>query len=86
MNWSLFARCFLISAWAVKKVIALIFIVFASLAIVYVKLEAPKYKTSWIMLLPGTERSSTINLDNLGEARSSGTNAYGSVSISPKNL
>jgi uncharacterized protein involved in exopolysaccharide biosynthesis len=85
VNWSLFARCFLISAWAVKKVIALIFIVFALLAIVYVKLEAPKYKTSWIMLLPGTERSSTINLDNLGEARSSGTNAYGSVSISPKN-
>ena len=85
MNWSLFARYFLISAWAVKKVIALLFIVFTLLAIVYVKLEAPKYKTSWIMLLPGTERSSTINLDNLGEARSSGTNAYGSVSISPKN-
>lgn len=85
MNWSLFARYFLISAWEVKKFIAILFVVFTLLAILYVKFEAPNYKTSWIMLLPGTERSSTISLDNLGEARSSGSNAYGSVSISPKN-
>jgi len=52
---------------------------------IFLSFESPKYKTSWIVLLPGTERGSTINLDNLGEARSSGTNAYGSVSISPKN-
>lgn len=85
MNWLLFTRYLLISAWEIKKFIAILFVAFTLLAILYVKFEVPNYKASWIVLLPGTERSSTINLDNLGEARSSGSNAYGSVSISPKN-
>lgn len=85
MNWPLFAKYFLVSAWAVRKTIVILLVVFTLLAITYFKFEAPNYKTSWIMLLPGTERSTTINLDNMGEARSSGNNAYGSVSISPKN-
>ncbi len=85
MNWALFLRTFLETAWKLKFHIALLFLATVVIAIVYAKLEAPKYKTSWVVLLPGTERASTINLDNLGEARSSGTNAYGSVSISPKN-
>ncbi|MFT6407548.1 MAG: hypothetical protein ACJAQ6_000960 [Arenicella sp.] len=55
------------------------------LLVAYLLLAKPRYETSWVMLLPGTERASTINLDNIGEARSSGNNAYGSVSISPKN-
>lgn len=85
MNWPLFFNYFASSAWALKKHIALMFMCAALISLAYLKLENPKYKTSWIMLLPGTERASTINLDNLGEARSSGKNAYGSVSISPKN-
>ena len=51
----------------------------------FLTLEKPNFKTSWVLLLPGTERNSTISLDNLGEAQSNGRNAYGSVSISPKN-
>ncbi|GGZ99804.1 hypothetical protein GCM10008090_05570 [Arenicella chitinivorans] len=85
MNWPLFFRAFLASAWRVKFRIAAIFIVVTVIAVLNTVFERPKYKTDWVVLLPGTERGSTINLDNLGEARSSGKNAYGSVSISPKN-
>lgn len=85
MNWSLFIHAFLLSAWKVKfRLIAMFFLTIV-IAVLCAKFETPKYKTSWVVLLPGTERASTINLDNLGEARSSGKNAYGSVSISPKN-
>lgn len=55
----------------------------ATVAIVVLK--APTYKTSWVLLLPGTERSSTVNLDNIGEARTTSSNAYGNVSLSPKH-
>lgn len=85
MNWPLFLRAFLHAAWTLKIQMTVIFIITVIIAVSYAKLEAPKYKTSWIILLPGTERTSTINIDNMGEARSSGKNAYGSVSISPKN-
>ena len=85
MNWSLFLSMFLESAWRAKFKIAVIFLVTSTLAILNTLFETPKYKTEWVLLLPGTERASTINLDNLGEARSNGKNAYGSVSISPKN-
>ncbi len=85
MNWSRFLQAFLDSAWAVKFRIILLAMATLLIGVTYLALETPKYKTSWIVLLPGTERASTINLDNLGEARSSGSNAYGSVSISPKN-
>ena len=85
MNWNLFLRYFLDSLFAVKYKLVLLLIVVVAFLGVYLMLEKPSYKTSWVVLLPGTERSSTINLDNLGEARSGGSNAYGSVSISPKN-
>lgn len=58
-------------------------IIAATVAIVLVK--APAYQASWVMLLPGTERSSTVNLANIGEARTSTSNAYGNVSLSPKH-
>ncbi|GAA6138768.1 hypothetical protein NBRC116583_25150 [Arenicella sp. 4NH20-0111] len=85
MNWSLFLREFIIAAWQARFKIAVLFIFTVIASVCYFKYEKPKFKTSWVLLLPGTERASTINLDNLGEARSSGKNAYGSVSISPKN-
>lgn len=50
-----------------------------------VVLKAPTYQASWVLLLPGTERSSTVNLDNIGEARTTTSNAYGNVSLSPKH-
>jgi uncharacterized protein involved in exopolysaccharide biosynthesis len=85
MNWLLFARYLLDAIITIKFILlGLLFLVIALLGL-YLAFETPKYKTSWIMLLPGTERASTINLDNIGEARSNGANAYGSVSISPKN-
>lgn len=85
MNWGLFLQHFIASLLAVKfRVLFLLAITVCSIGLMLVT-ETPKYKTSWIVLLPGTERASTINLDNLGEARSNGSNAYGSVSISPKN-
>lgn len=85
MNWSFVFNSLLASAWAIKIRLVCLFLLTLVIAVAYVMLETPKYKTSWVVLLPGTERASTINLDNLGEARSNGKNAYGSVSISPKN-
>ncbi len=85
MNWPLFFKAFLASAWAVKLKIALLLVFITALGIAVMVFEKPKYKTSWVLLLPGTERSTSLSIDNLGEARSGGTNAYGSVSISPKN-
>ena len=85
MNWSLFARYFLDALFSVKYRLVVLFALTICLLVLYVSIEKPSYKTSWVLLLPGTERNSTINLDNLGEARSNGGNAYGSVSISPKN-
>lgn len=85
MKWPLFFRAFLSSAWRVKFRVVVLFVLTVIIAILNTVFERPKYKTDWVVLLPGTERASTINLDNLGEARSSGKNAYGSVSISPKN-
>jgi len=85
MNWGLFLQHFLASLFAVKfRILFLLLIAFAAIGLLLAT-ESPSYKTSWVILLPGTERASTINLDNLGEARSNGSNAYGSVSISPKN-
>jgi len=85
MNWSLFLHYFLRAMLDIKLKLACLAIVFIALLAAYLAFETPSYKTSWIVLLPGTERASTINLDNLGEARTNGANAYGSVSISPKN-
>ncbi len=85
MNWPLFFRYLRQAILALKLKLALLGFVVVILLGAYLILETPSYKTSWVVLLPGTERSSTINLDNIGEARSNGSNAYGSVSISPKN-
>lgn len=85
MNWNLFLRCFLNALFDVRLKLACLLIVAIAVIAAYLVFETPSYKTSWVLLLPGTERASTINLDNLGESRSSGANAYGSVSISPKN-
>ncbi len=85
MNWPLVFKSIIASAWAIKSSLIGVLLFTILLASAYILLEKPKYKTSWVVLLPGTERTSTINLDNLGEARSNGKNAYGSVSISPKN-
>lgn len=85
MNWGLFLQHFIASVFAVKFRILFLLILACVAMAALLTTETPKYKTSWVVLLPGTERASTINLDNLGEARSNGSNAYGSVSISPKN-
>jgi len=85
VNWNLFLHYFLRAMFDIKLKLACLAIVFIALLAAYLIFETPSYKTSWIVLLPGTERASTINLDNLGEARTNGANAYGSVSISPKN-
>jgi len=85
MNWNLFTRYFLDALFSVKYKLIVLFVLLVTLLVLYVALEKPSYKTSWVLLLPGTERNSTINLDNLGEARSNGGSAYSSVSISPKN-
>ncbi len=85
MNWGLFLQHFIASVFAVKFRITILLVAACAAIGLLLATETPKYKTSWVVLLPGTERSSTINLDNLGEARSNGANAYGSVSISPKN-
>jgi len=85
VNWKLFTRYFIDALFAVKFKLFVLFIIILALLTLYLVFEKPNYKTSWVLLLPGTERNSTINLDNLGEARSSGAGAYGRVSISPKN-
>jgi len=85
MNWSLFLGHFLASLFEVKRRVLILFLLTCIAIGLILVTEEPTFKTSWILLLPGKERASTINLDNLGEARSNGANAYGSVSISPKN-
>jgi len=85
VNWGVFFRCFVCALLEIKLRLVCLLLACAGLLTLYLALEAPSYKTSWVILLPGTERASTINLDNLGEARTNGSNAYGSVSISPKN-
>lgn len=85
MNWRLFGRFFVDAVSSIKLTLLGLLILIVALLGMYLSFEKPSYKTSWIILLPGTERASTISLDNLGEARSNGANAYGSVSISPKN-
>lgn len=85
MNWPLFFSYFLDALLSIKLILIGLLIIVMTLLGLYLVFEKPSYKASWVMLLPGTERASTINLDNIGEARSNGGNAYGSVSISPKN-
>ncbi len=85
MNWKLLITLAIEAIARIKLQLLSMLAVFAILIVSYVVLEKPQYKTSWMLLLPGTERSSTINLDDVGESRSSGNNAYGRVSISPKN-
>lgn len=85
MNWGMFLRYFIRALLDIKLKLVLLFTVVNVLVVTYLCFETPSYITSWVVLLPGTERGSTINIDNLGEARSNGSNAYGSVSISPKN-
>lgn len=58
-------------------------IVIATIALILLK--PATYQASWVLLLPGTERSSTVNLDNIGEARTTTSSAYGNVSLSPKH-
>ena len=85
MNWGYFFEHLTIATLKIRcRLIVLLALILCLLGL-YLLAEDPRYKTSWVVLLPGTERASTINLDNLGEARSNGGNAYGSVSISPKN-
>jgi len=85
MNWPLFFNFLIDAVFKIKLKLFVLLVAISALLAVYLALEKPNYKTSWVVLLPGTERASTINLDNIGEARSNGANAYGSVSISPKN-
>lgn len=85
MNWSIFAQYLYDGVLEIKYVLLALLVAIVTFLGLYLALEKPHYKTSWVMLLPGTERASTISIDNIGEARSSGGNAYGSVSISPKN-
>lgn len=85
MNWTIVYASALRATLAIKYRIIIVFIIIAALLGTYLIFEPTSYKTSWIMLLPGKERASTISIDNLGEAKSTGANAYGSVSISPKN-
>ena len=85
MNWSLFFSYFFRALLDIKFHLLGLFLILAALLTIYLMFEPTSYKTSWVILLPGTERASTINLDNIGEARTNGSNAYGSVSISPKN-
>lgn len=58
--------------------------VFAGAAIAYTVLSKPVYKSSWTMLLPGSGRVSTINLEQIGEAVSNSASAYSNISVSPK--
>ena len=85
MNWSLFFCYFFRALLDIKFHLLGLFLILVALLTIYLMFEPTSYKTSWVILLPGTERASTINLDNIGEARTNGSNAYGSVSISPKN-
>lgn len=67
------------------KKLVILFIVSSVVVHSLILTRDPVYKTSWTLLLPGTERSSTVNLDNIGEAMTTTRNAYGNISLSPKH-
>lgn len=55
------------------------------LAALFIIFSKPVYNSSWTLLLPGTSRVSTLNLESIGEAVTTSNSAYGNVSISPKS-
>ncbi len=65
--------------------LAVLIVLMSSVGITLVVTRDAVFKTSWTLLLPSTERSTTVNLDNIGEARTTTRNAYGNVSLSPKH-
>lgn len=54
------------------------------LVIVYFLVTDTVYKSSWTILLPGTERGSSVKLDQIGEMVTNSGSAYGNISVSPK--
>jgi len=72
----------LTQAWRKMVIVWLVVIVvFAG----FILITPTQYQTTWVLLLPGTERNATVNLDDIGEARTTSRSAYGNVAISPKH-
>jgi uncharacterized protein involved in exopolysaccharide biosynthesis len=54
------------------------------LAGAYLVLTPVKYLSRWTLILPGSAQSATMSVDSIGQATSSATSPFGSVSLSPK--
>lgn len=50
----------------------------------YLGLAPRTYTSEWTLILPGSGSSSSVNLENIGQATSSATSPYGSNNLSPK--
>lgn len=85
LNLSELRVLFLLALKASFKKLIILSVVIGVIALILILSRDPVYKTSWTLLLPGTERSSTVNLDNIGEAMTTTRNAYGNISLSPKH-
>jgi uncharacterized protein involved in exopolysaccharide biosynthesis len=85
MNIEMIKTSLIIALRTRWRTLLLLTAIIITATVALVVLKAPTYQASWVLLLPGTERSSTVNLDNIGEARTTTSNAYGNVSLSPKH-
>ncbi|MEE9425607.1 MAG: hypothetical protein V3V18_11630 [Methylococcales bacterium] len=50
----------------------------------YLKLTPNTYTSSWSLMLPGSGFSASVSVDNIGQASTSSTTAYGNSALSPK--
>jgi len=55
-----------------------------ALAAAYLGLTPVKYVSRWTLILPGSSQSATMHLETIGQATSTATSPFGSVSLSPK--
>ena len=53
-------------------------------ALAYLTLTPTKFVSKWTLILPGSAQSATMSVDTIGQATSSATSPFSSVSLSPK--
>ncbi|MFT5137937.1 MAG: hypothetical protein ACI9XU_000215 [Arenicella sp.] len=85
MNIEMMITSLIIALRTRWRTLLLLIAIMIIVTVALVVLKLPTYRVSWVLLLPRTERSSTVNLANIGEARTTTSNAYGNVSLSPKH-
>lgn len=53
-------------------------------ALLFLSLSSPVFKSQWTIVIPGTTTGSSINIDSIGEAKTTVDSQYGGKAIDPK--